>query len=303
MQQESLTENRNMGSFKKKDINWLALGLTVLVHVLLVLFLWLAVFRVPKPEDESGVPVMIGSLGSLDTDFNLTPVDTYQAPTAASTPEPVPTPKAADPIVTQDIEETVAIETGQKKKETAKPQEKKPTETQKKPTEAELKAQAEAKALAEAKAKAEADQRLAEQAALTAQQQMSNLFANAGAQTGAQGPSEAAGTPGSPTGNSTEGKTAGTGGWGSFDLGGRSLGSGGLKRPEYTVQEEGRVVVNITVDPSGRVIATSINKRTNTANVQLRNSAEQAARQTRFNAISSNGDNQMGTITYYFKLN
>lgn len=285
---------------KKKNVNWLAIGLTALLHVLLVLFLWLAVFKIPKPEDESGVPVMIGSLGALDSDFDLTPVDSYQAPAATSTPESVPTPKTADPIVTQDIEETVAIETGQKKKETVKPQEKKPTETVKKPTEAELKAQAEAKAAAERKAKEEADQRLANEASQRAANMLANAFANQG-DAAAQGQAEAKGTPGSPEGNSTEGKATGNGGWGTFDLGGRSVGGAGLVKPTYTAQDEGRVVVNITVDPKGNVIATSINKRSNTANPQLRNAAEAAAKATKFNAVSGL-ENQMGTITYYFTL-
>jgi TonB family protein len=84
-------------------------------------------------------------------------------------------------------------------------------------------------------------------------------------------------------------------------LNGRELGSGGLPRPVYNVQEEGRVVVTITVNPAGQVIHTSINKRTNTANAALRKAAEDAARKARFNAV--NGvNNQTGTITYYFKL-
>ena len=67
------------------------------------------------------------------------------------------------------------------------------------------------------------------------------------------------------------------------------------------VREEGRVVVTITVSPSGEVIATSINKRSNTTNAKLRAAAEAAARSTRFNAVDS-PDNQTGTITYYFRL-
>ena len=53
------------------------------------------------------------------------------------------------------------------------------------------------------------------------------------------------GLEGSPTGNSSEGKSGGVGGYGTFDLNGRSLGSGGLPMPVYNVQDEGRVVVTI----------------------------------------------------------
>ena len=87
---------------------------------------------------------------------------------------------------------------------------------------------------------------------------------------------------------------------GTFDLNGRSLSGDGLPRPIVTVQEEGRVVVNITVNPEGEVIATSINLRTNTSDPQLRKSAEEAAKRARFNKIEG-VDNQTGTITYYFK--
>ena len=88
---------------------------------------------------------------------------------------------------------------------------------------------------------------------------------------------------------------------GTFDLNGRSLSGEGLPSPVNTVQSEGRVVVTITVNPSGQVVATSINLRTNTSDPKLRKAAEDAAKCARFNSI--NGvDNQMGTITYYFKL-
>ena len=93
---------------------------------------------------------------------------------------------------------------------------------------------------------------------------------------------------------------SGEGGYGTWDLGGRDL-LGAFPKPSYSITEEGRVVVTITVDPEGNVIDTRINNRTNTTSMQLRSAAEEAARKTKFNAI--NGDkNQTGTITYYFQL-
>lgn len=109
------------------------------------------------------------------------------------------------------------------------------------------------------------------------------------------------GVEGSKDGNSSTGAKSGVGGYGTFNLGGRSIGEGGLPRPVYNVQEEGRVVVSITVNPAGHVIATSINRLTNTVNSTLRKAAEDAAKKARFNAV--NGvNNQTGTITYYFNL-
>lgn len=86
-----------------------------------------------------------------------------------------------------------------------------------------------------------------------------------------------------------------------FNLGGRSIGEGGLPRPVYNVQDEGKVVVTITVNPAGQVIATSINRQTNTVNPALRKAAEDAAKKARFNTVSGL-NNQTGTITYYFNL-
>ena len=103
--------------------------------------------------------------------------------------------------------------------------------------------------------------------------------------------------------NAFGGSSSNTGndGYGTWDLGGREI-IGSMQMPEMNkIQEEGRVVVTITVDPKGNVIDTRINNRTNTTNLQLRNAAAEAARKTKFNAIGGD-NNQTGTITYYFKL-
>ena len=109
------------------------------------------------------------------------------------------------------------------------------------------------------------------------------------------------GTQGAETGVAAADKVVGVGVQGTFDLNGRSISGDGLPIPVNTVQDEGRVVVNITVSPEGQVVATSINRRTNTVNPELRKAAEDAARRARFNRINA-VDNQTGTITYYFKL-
>ena len=114
---------------------------------------------------------------------------------------------------------------------------------------------------------------------------------------GSRGNSETGRGTGSGTGYGT-GNGSGNG---SFDLDGRSLGSGGLPRPNYNVREEGKVVVTIVVNPAGQVIRTSINKMTNTTNQALRKAAEEAAKKAHFNSVSGL-NNQSGTITYYFKL-
>lgn len=128
---------------------------------------------------------------------------------------------------------------------------------------------------------------------------MSGLF---GENSGSRGETQGTGTQGISTGNATQGSSSGIGGIGTYDLGGRSLGSGGLAQPGYSVNDYGTVVVNITVDPQGNVIHTEIGRGTNTPNTTLRNEAMRAAKRTRFNAINSS-NNQQGTITYRFNLN
>jgi TonB family C-terminal domain len=124
----------------------------------------------------------------------------------------------------------------------------------------------------------------------------SKTLGNRGTSTGGTG------VEGSPQGDSNTGTSTGIpGGHGTFDLNGRSLGNGGLPKPVYNVKEEGKVVVTIVVNPSGIVISTSINKRTNTVNSALRKAAEDAAKKARFNSVSG-VNNQTGTITYYFNF-
>ena len=188
-------------------------------------------------------------------------------------------------MLTQEDEETVVIKPkAEPKKEEVKKKPEKPEKTEAEKAE-------EARKLAEAKA--ERERREAEEAA---RKRVAGAFGK-GAQMGSKGTTEGTGIQG----NAPEGASSGTGGYGTFDLGGRSIGQGGLPRPAYNVQDEGIVVVSITVNPAGHVIATSIDRKTNTINSALRKAAEDAAKKARFNAVSGL-NNQTGTITYYFKL-
>lgn len=262
---------------KRKDFNIFSLLWTLLLHAAVVALLLLLHLNKPVAQAESGVPVMLGNMGNLDTDYEFTEVNSMPAPAPAA----VPVPKApqAEPALTQNLEETVAIESGEKEKPV------KPAETPKQPTPEEIRAEQE------------------RQAAEAAQNLMANAFGRSSsmqASASEENNSDTQGAPGSTEGNATQGKATGVGSYGTWDLGGRDM-LGELPRPQYSIQEEGRVVVTITVDPEGNVIDTRINNRTNTTNLQLRQAAEQAARRTKFNAIGGE-NNQTGTITYYFKL-
>ena len=278
-----------------------ALG-ALLVHVAVIALLILVSFTVPQPdEDAGGIPVMMGNVDAARgfDDPSLVDVDVLdeEAPALAQTQPELP---SEQDLLTQTEEETVTLKpkTEEPKKETVKPKEVvKPKKPVKKPEKTEAEKAAEAKRLAEAKA--ERERKAAEEAA---RKKVAGAFGKGSQMTGNKGTSAGGtGTEGSKEGNSSTGAKTGTGGYGTFDLGGRSLGTGSLPKPAYNVQEEGRVVVNITVNPAGQVVATSINPQTNTVNSALRKAAEDAARKARFNTVDG-VTNQTGTITYYFNL-
>ncbi|HMM02341.1 MAG TPA: TonB family protein [Dysgonomonas sp.] len=270
-------------------------------HLLIILFL-LFYYLKPSPvirhsDELGGVPVMFGNVanaGGDDEPFGRgngnqgaaeatspnvveDPIPMVENTTVKTKPAVTNTEKTA---VTQDFEETVAIKEAKRKAEEKKQQE-----------------------AAEQHKKAEAERVAQQEAAKKGQinNQMAGLFGN-GTGSGSRGEGTGEGTQGVPTGNASYGKTSGVGGWGSFDLGGRSLGSGGLVKPNYSVDDYGTVVVDILVNAKGDVVEATIGKGTNTPNTNLRNEALRAAKRTKFNAVSS-VINQKGTITYKFNLN
>lgn len=244
---------------------------TLAVHALVVLLLVLLKLHTPVLEEESGIPVELGNVAQAQghtESYQFTEVSSMKSdvPNIENAPQTQPQPQVDEPLITQPDEPTVDM-----------------------PTAEEL----------EAQKRAEAERQAAERAA----QQMASAFGK-GFEMGSKGeateqPEE--GTQGTETGVAEAEKAVGIGVQGTFDLNGRSLSGEGLPRPINTVQAEGRVVVTITVNPAGEVIATSINLRTNTPDPQLRKAAEDAARRAKFNATDG-VDNQTGTITYYFKL-
>ena len=241
------------------------------MHALVVLLLVLFKLHTPVLEEESGIPVELGNVAQAQghtESYQFTEVSSMKSdvPNIENAPQTQPQPQVDEPLITQPDEPTVDM-----------------------PTAEEL----------EAQKRAEAERQAAERAA----QQMASAFGK-GFEMGSKGEATeqpVEGTQGTETGVAEAEKAVGIDVKSAFDLNGRSLSGEGLPRPINTVQAEGRVVVTITVNPAGEVIATSINLRTNTTDPQLRKAAEDAARRAKFNATDG-VDNQTGTITYYFKL-
>jgi len=128
---------------------------------------------------------------------------------------------------------------------------------------------------------------------------------NAGTSSKSEGETGGTGNQGTPTGSvdsKNRGEGSGLGDKGiSYDLQGRGFQS--LPAPKYELQEEGRVVVEVSVDRSGKVVqAIPGAKGSTTLNENLLKVAKEAALQARFEAKPDAPAIQKGTITYNFVL-
>jgi len=245
---------------------------TVLLHVLIILCLVLFGFTQSKPLPplDEGLTVNFGNIDEAEGLFE--PAGELTNTQSEAIPEPVVETKPEKALISQTHEPSVSLE--DKK----------------------------AKELEQAKQKERQVAKAQEQKAATIRNQAASAFGSSAGKGSSQGTGSGTGNQGVTTGDPKSGNYAGGGtGYGQFTLNGRSL-NGGLPHPSYSIQEEGTVVVQITVNPKGSVIASSISlKGTNTDNSTLRNAALSAAKRARFNTIDGN-QNQSGTITYHFRL-
>lgn len=289
---EPLTRERKQG-----------LAVSAVTHILLAVLILLVTFKVKIPvPTEEGLLVNFG--------FDQTGEGLFEpAPQPASPPPPPPSAgaeaeAAEEAILTQDFEEAVEVE-------------------KKEPSPEEIRRQAEARA-AEIKRReeAEAERRRIEQetaerlkredeqrrvdaararvsGALSNTQNTGTTGQSQGTAGGAGNQGVESGTPDAP--NYGQGSGLGTDGI-SFDLGGREALS--LFKPPYKIQQDGIVVVAVTVDRSGRVTdATPGIKGSTTLDENLLKLAKEAALKTRFKSNNDAPIIQKGTITYNFKLN
>lgn len=259
---------------------------STLFCLLILLLLYFIVLRTEAKTGEEGVLVNFGNVDLASGTFE----PRYQGENREVVPQEETTPpiqqprqiEEAPPAITQNNEETVAIEAAKKEEE-------------RKRREA---VEAEQRQIAETRRKAQEEQQRRE----AINSRVSGAFGTGTSNRSNQGTgTSGSGNQGSIQGNSDTGIYTGAGGYGEFALNGRTLGSGGLPKPNYSVQEEGRIVINITVDPKGNVILAEIGRGTNIDNETMRRSAVEAAKKAKFNTISGN-NNQSGTITYRYNL-
>ena len=242
---------------------------TAIFMIVLFLLLWFIYLTAVVPEQEEGVEVAFGEVaeagGYMAEQSEAMPVP---APEPVAPPQPS-TPAEEEHITTEDPE-ALALAEAKRKQEA---QEKARLEAERKAREA---AEAERKAKeAEAVAKANA---------------FGSLFGNSGNTTGS-GESQGSGQRGNPVGHGSVGGN-------SWSLAGRGI-KGTLPAPSNNFKQEGKVVVQIRVNAAGQVVNATITGG-DVSDKQTQQLALEAARKAKF----TEGDHdQIGTITYIFKLN
>jgi TonB family protein len=262
----------------------------VLCLLILLIFRFLFLQTEISAEFE-GIPVQFGTVqlasgtiapapSSNNTkvpEIDPTPAIIPKPETSVSKPEP-PTPDAS--LITQTAEQTAAIEAEKQRKQDS------------------IRRVEQERLEAEQKRKEEEQRRKD-----AINREMADAFGMGNTKNGSQGTAQSgSGSQGSPQGNAATGAQSGTGGIGTFDLGGRSLRGGILPRPDYDSKEEGTIVVEITVNPQGDVVQAAIRLRgTNIENAIMRRAALEAVKKAKFNSINGM-QNQIGTITYNYKL-
>jgi len=255
--------------------------------LLIILLLFMTFIKTTVKAGEEGILVNFGNVnlasGTFEPKRGEPQNETDKTPPVqqpVSTPEVIPAVRPAQnntaPAITQNTENTAVIEAARKEQE------------ERARREAEQRAQ---------RAKEEEEQRQRD----AINQQISGAFGSGTTSQNQQGTeTTGSGIQGDSQSTTTTGSSSGSG-YGEFNLNGRTLGPGGLPAPADKGQEEGKIVINITVNPSGNVILAEIGRGTNIENTIMRKSALEAAKKATFNRIREN-NNQPGTITYKYSL-
>jgi TonB family protein len=242
---------------------------TVLFMALVFLLLWFIRLYATMPEQEEGVEIAFGEVAEAGG---------YMAEQSEAVP--MPSPQEAAPVtptsptveehITTEDPEALALAEAKKKQE----------------------AEQRAKEEAERKAReaAEAERKAKEAEAIAKANAMGSLFGQTG-NTSGSGDSQGSGQKGNPVGH-------GSSGGNSWSLSGRGI-KGTLPQPSNDFKQEGKVVVQIRVNAAGQVVNATITGG-DVSDKQTQQLALEAARKAKF----TEGDHdQIGTITYIFKLN
>ena len=297
MQPRPNNDLRQIPSEKKKGI----VG-TLIIHGVLLILLIVVAFTPPKPpEFEEGIMV---NFGTDETGIGMIEPSPPAVQEEASVPPPATTTKTQkeEALLTQNNEEAPEV------KKVDPEAEKKRLEKIVADRKIREQAEAERKRLEQEeleRKRIEAEQKRQADIMNKTRNALANSK-NAGTTSTGEGEAGGKGNQGVQTGsvdskNRGDGGGLGNSGNISYDLGGRGVQS--LPKPNYDYQEGGKVVVEVSVDRSGKVIqAIPGIKGSNILDDYLLKVAKEAAMKARFEAKSNAPAVQKGTITYNFVL-
>lgn len=289
---------------------------TLVTHGALLLFLmyFSIINTIPVPAEE-GILVNFGDsetgLGMEEPapgerEPSVNPIESASEKLVAPPPpaKKLKEAEAEEQVVTQDIEKTVAVKTPKVNKvvEKVDPEKQRLAEEERIRKQELLREQQEEQRLL---AQAAAEQRKIGEINSRAK----NVFGGGGkgspdSKSTSQGVTYGSGNQGVPQGSANVDRYGPGGGIGngvSASLDGRT--SLSLPKPQYPGNEEGVVVVQVTVDKSGLVKKAEAGFRgSNTTDPDLIAAAKKAALQARFNVDNNAPALQVGIITYRFTL-
>lgn len=283
-------------SERKKGI----VGTTIIHVVVLALMLILGFSPPPPPEIEEGILV---NFGTDETGSGLIE-PSEMAMQEASSPPPAPSPvnvQDDEPLLTQDNEDAPEVKKVDPEAEKRRLEK---IEADRRIRE-QLEAERKKRELEEAeRRRIEAEQKRQADIMNRTRDALANSR-NTGTSGTSEGDAGGTGNQGVPTGSvdsKVRGDGSGLGDKGiSYDLQGRGFQS--LPSPRYDYQEEGRVVVEVSVDRNGRVTqAVAGIKGSTTLDEYLLRVAREAAMQARFDPKPDAPAIQKGSITYNFIL-
>ena len=290
---------------------------TLVTHGVILIFLLYFGILITKPATPPFEEGILVNFGDSETGLGLEePAPGEREPSvkpieSASEKVVLPPPPAKkvsspddDPIVTQDVEKTVVIKTPKKKvvEKVIDPEKQRLAEEERLQKVEQLRQQKEEQ---QRLAQAAAEQRKIGEINSRAK----NVFGGGGkgspdSKSTSQGITYGTGNQGVPQGSANAERYGPGGGIGngvSFSLDGRT--SQSLPKPRYPGNEEGVVVVQVTVNKSGMVTKAEAGVRgSNTADPELIAAAKNAALQAKFNVDNNAPAYQTGTITYRFVL-
>ncbi|WP_318349784.1 TonB family protein [Aquipluma nitroreducens] len=290
---------------------------TLVTHGVILIFLLYFGILITKPATPPFEEGILVNFGDSETGLGLEePAPGEREPSvkpieSASEKIVLPSPPAKkvsaaddDPIVTQDVEKTVAVKTPKKKvvEKVIDPEKQRLAEEERLQKAEQLRQQREEQ---QRLAQAAAEQRKIGEINSRAK----NVFGGGGkgspdSKSTSQGITYGTGNQGVPQGSANAERYGPGGGIGngvSFSLDGRT--SQSLPKPRYPGNEEGVVVVQVTVNKSGQVTKAEAGVRgSNTADPELISAAKKAALQAKFNVDNNAPAYQTGTITYRFVL-